>query len=365
VRRLLLACAASILLYALAFGALLGRPLAYGFLERQLDAKLARGAALPSPKLVILAGSNAPYSHRCETIGAMLAMPCVNAGVAVGIGLDYQFARWQPLLQPGDVLYLPMEYEQYGASRAAVRVGPDAAIMLRHDRATLARLPPDRWAGALFSTDFRGALMAVMETALAALGFDPSVRQAVVGGENAWGDHVGHTLALAAPSRAVLAQAQPSAPSVQAITTGYGSRLIGDFARRMAARGVVVVGGLPTGFADRPPPPATLAAVRAVYRANGGLFLTLPGVSLYAREDFFDTAEHLNEPCQVFHSRAIAGALASLLGRDLRPAPILAAAPDACPTEVANPPALAYDPPDIRAAGLQAARGAFAQEGEP
>jgi hypothetical protein len=78
------------LLYALLFGFLLDRPLALGYLRQQIDAKLARAAAIDQPKLVILAGSNGPYSHRCETIEPILGMPCVNGGVAVGIGLDYR-----------------------------------------------------------------------------------------------------------------------------------------------------------------------------------------------------------------------------------------------------------------------------------
>lgn len=134
---LLRACILSLLLYALVFGFILDRPLAYGFLQEQIEAKLARGASVSSPKLVILAGSNAPYSHSCETIEPIIGRPCVNAGVAVGIGLDYLFARWKPLLHPGDIVYLPMEEAQYTRSRAANAVGPDAAIMFRSDWHTL------------------------------------------------------------------------------------------------------------------------------------------------------------------------------------------------------------------------------------
>ena len=93
---------ASLLLYFVLFGLLLDRPLTLGYLRHQLDMKVARGASLHGPKLVILAGSNGPYSHRCETIQPILHLPCVNAGVAVGVGLDYLFARWKPLLHPGD-----------------------------------------------------------------------------------------------------------------------------------------------------------------------------------------------------------------------------------------------------------------------
>jgi len=165
-----------------------------------------------------------------------------------------------------------------------------------------------------------------------------------VGGSNAWGDHVGHTLALAAPSRAVLAAAAPQRASGAAVTAGFGAALIGDFTRRMTARGVRVIGGLPTGFDDVALPAGTVAAIRAVYEANGGAFTMLPNASLYPRIDFFDTPEHLSEPCQIRHSQAVAERLAALLDRKLRPAP----PPDPpCPGEMAHTPALAYDPPHM------------------
>ncbi len=161
--RLLAACLASLLIYAVAFGVILDRPLMLGDLQRQIDAKLARAAMIVGPKLVILAGSNGAYSHRCETIEPILGMPCVNGGVAVGIGLDYLFARWQHVLHSGDIVYLPMEEAQYVRTRAATVVGPDAAIMFCHDWRTLASLAPERWLAALFSFDLRAALMGPIE----------------------------------------------------------------------------------------------------------------------------------------------------------------------------------------------------------
>ena len=112
-RRVVLPCLASLLVYAALFGAVLDRPLSLGMFRQLIDAKLARGAATEGPKLVIVAGSNGPYSHRCEIIEPLLGMPCVNAGIAVGIGLDYLFARWRPLLHRGDVVYMPLEEAQF------------------------------------------------------------------------------------------------------------------------------------------------------------------------------------------------------------------------------------------------------------
>lgn len=312
VRRLLAACLASLALYAVLFGCVLERPLAYGFLRAQIDAKLARAASIRGPKLVILAGSNGPYSHRCALIERIVGRPCVNGGVAVGIGLDYLFARWQPLLHPGDAVYLPMEEAQYGRTRAAIAVGPDAAIMFRHDWRTLSRLPPDRWMGALFAFDLRFAVMSLIERGLVASGFhDP--RASAEGTTNAWGDHVGHTLALGAASQAVLARARPTHATQAEVERGEGTAEIAAFLRWTSAHGVRAIGGLPTEFMDSPMPDATLAAIQGVYAANGATFLELPNRSLYPRTAFFDTPDHLSEPWQIVHSRAIARALVPLL----------------------------------------------------
>jgi hypothetical protein len=161
---------------------------------------------------VILAGSNGPYSHRCETISRIIGWPCVNAGVAVGIGLDYLFARWKAELRPGDIVFLPLEEAQYLRPRDATDLGPDAAIMLRHDRATLQTLPLHRRIAALFVGNLMAVIMSLIETALADDDFnDPRV--AVSGGYNEWGDHVGHTAALAALNAPTLAAMMPFHPS--------------------------------------------------------------------------------------------------------------------------------------------------------
>jgi hypothetical protein len=310
--RLGLACIASVLLYTVLFALLLDRPLALGFLRTQIEMKLARGAAIATPKLVILAGSNGPYSHRCETIEPILRRPCVNGGVAVGIGLDYLFARWQPLLHRGDAVYLPLEEAQYIRTRSATAVGPDGAIMLRHDWSTLAALPPDRWIGAMFAFDLRGALSSLVEMTLIASHFhDP--RAAATGSMNAWGDHVGHTLALAAVSVPVLAAAHPSHVTAAQVSNGDGTAALAVFLAWAHNHGVQAIGGLPTGFADIPMPDSTVAAIRAVYRERGALWLMLPNHSEYSRAAFFDTPEHLNEPAQIMHSRAVAAALQGML----------------------------------------------------
>jgi hypothetical protein len=384
-RRLVCAALVSLGLYAVLFGAVLDRPLDLGFLARQLDAGLARAAAIRGPKLVILAGSNGPYSHRCQVIEPMLDLPCVNGGVAIGIGLDYLFTRWRVQLHPGDTVYLPMEQQQYTVGRSATALGPDAAIMFRHDWTTLGQLAPRRWLAALFAFDARAGLMSVIEMSLVAVGFhDP--RAEASGTRNAWGDHVGHTVARGGTSLAVLAAMLAPPARAAAIRDGYGSGLIAGFVVWARAHDVRVIGGLPTQLdpaagagslapetlvpealvpqalsseipaverllatpqhATSPPavfrsetsqpataqPSVRLAAIEAVYLRHGGEFLLLANHSRYPSTAFFDTPLHLNEPCQIAHSIMLARALAPMLGQAaLAPPVALSAAASACP----------------------------------
>lgn len=310
--RLIVSCLVSLVVYGAAFCFWLDRPLSLGQPRAQLDAKLARGAAITGPKLVILAGSNGPYSHRCETIEPILGMPCVNAGVAVGIGLDYLFARWEPLLHPGDAVYLPLEEAQYAVSLPTSGLGPDAAIMARHDWATLSRLPPPRWLSAMFAFDLRAAVMSLIETGLVSGGFhDP--RAEAVGSMNAWGDHVGHTQAMAASNREVLARMAPVHATAAQVRTQAASLQIPAFLAWAEQHRVRVIGGLPTGFDDSPIPAETLVAIHELFESHGASFLDPPNHARYPRRDFFDTAEHLHETAQIVHSRAIAEALRSML----------------------------------------------------
>ena len=310
-RRILLSCVASLVVYVGAFTWLLDRPLTLGALRTRIEANLALGETIRQPKLVILAGSNGPFSHRCETIAPIIDRPCINAGVAVGVGLDYLFTRWEKLLHPGDIVYLPLEEAQYVRPRATADLGPDASIMLRHDRATLWTLPPRRQLAALFAADLRAVIMSLIETALAEDGFhDP--RGAAGGVYNMWGDHVGHTAALATLNQSTLAAIAPVHPTADEIRVGYGSFVVAGFLRWAEQNGVRVIGGLPTGFADSPIADDSVAAIGAIYRDQGAGFLELPNHSRYPRAAFFDTADHLNEAAQIRHSVLVAEALSRL-----------------------------------------------------
>lgn len=328
-RRLLKLCGLSLLVYLVVFAMLVDRPLSLGVLRLELLQKAARLATLPSPKLVILAGSNGPYSHSCVVFTAMLNMPCENAGIAVGIGLDDIFARYEPSLRAEDVVYMPMELQQYTATARSYQAAVDGAFLLRRDRQVLRQLPLPRMLGAIFCCSLADFTEAVVEMPLATLGIIQPAR--ILGAEyNEQGDRIDNE--LAGRDAALLVQPPRALPPVRDIEAGYGTSLIAGFIARESRKGVVVIGGMPVDYSEVHMPDSVVAAVANIYLANGGSFMMIQNQSEYPRADFFNGEDHLAKPCQYMHSILIARRLAVLLHRPMAPppAPVLAIAAE-CP----------------------------------
>ena len=192
-------------------------------------------------------------------------------------------------------------------------MGPDAAIMFRHDWTTLGELPAKRWLAAFFAFDLRSAVMSVIEMSLVAVRFhDP--RGETAGTNNAWGDHVGHTVARGAANQAMIAAMAEPAARADAIRDGYGAGQIADFVTWAHAHGVRVIGGLPTGL-DMVVLPAARRprSRRSIWRMAANSWCC--PIAAATRRGFFNTPLHLNEACQIAHSILLARALAPMLGR--------------------------------------------------
>ncbi len=316
--RLLRLCGLSLLVYLAVFSMVVDRPLSLGVLRLELLQKTARLAALPSPKLVILAGSNGPYSNSCEVFSAMLSMPCENAGIAVGIGLDDIFARYEPSLHRGDVVYMPMELQQYTATERSYQAVVDGAFLLRRDRHVLRQLPLPRELGAGFCCSLADFTEALVEMPLAELGIIQPAR--ILAAEyNGQGDRTDNE--LADRDAALLVQPARAVPPVRDIGSGYGTVLIAGSVMRESRKGVIVIGGMPVDYASVHVPDSVTSAIAGTYEANGGSFMVLPNQSEYPRADFFNGEDHLAKPCQYMHSIFIARRLAELLHKRAVPPP--------------------------------------------
>lgn len=308
------AMAASVLLYALLFGVVLHKPLSVGTIRDYFALKTQRAAALPSPKLVFFGGSNVRFGLSCELAERETGVPCVNAGFLADVGIDLMAEKFAPLLQPGDVVYIPLAYEQYLWDHDFVATQRDAAYLFAHDRATLLRMPPERQLHALFHFDLPYLASAVAENILAAVGLRRQAggtRAFGAGNLNAWGDETGHTAEQGRVFEALIAASAWKLPPLEAFTPEryFYTRALERFIGGLRARGVVVVGGLVQVADDVVIDPRIVERVRAIYARNGAGFIELPNRSQYPRGCFFDSVYHLNEECQRRHTADLLPAL--------------------------------------------------------
>lgn len=302
--RLLLACSASVAAYLVAFVFLLSKPLTFGVVPEMVEYKRAYAAALPSPKLLVLGASNARYSHRCETIGPALGVPCANLGIAAGLSLDYLRAEFEPVIRPGDIVYMPLEYGWY---RDWTVAPIEWAIWAGSNPRRLLSLPPLDIMRALFQFDLKFALAALAETALARTG---ARTRRGLGTLTPQGDEAGHTAAKALAYRAAVAANPGEVPRLEDVRAAVDSPAeLRRFLAWARSRDVRVIGGLPTTFDDLEVPDALVAHIRGAFEEAGHSFAMLPNRSLYPRSCFYDTHYHLHEDCQREHSGRVAGLL--------------------------------------------------------
>ena len=121
--RLLLIMLMSCIVYIACYVFVIDKPITIGIKQDYFARKTAYLAGLRSPKIVLLAGSNGRFSHRCETIEQETGIGCANMSIAAGMSLSYQFDNIKPYIGRGDLVYLPLEYAQYRRSKLQVMAG--------------------------------------------------------------------------------------------------------------------------------------------------------------------------------------------------------------------------------------------------
>lgn len=284
------------------------RPLVVGEIQKQLEFKQAYARSLASPKIVIFAGSNGRYSHRCEVLTQALNRPCVNASIGVGIGLDFLLAQWRPLLHAGDLVYLPLEYSQYQFSNAEMHGGLQNALLVHSQRAYLWSLDAPRIAAAYGSFDLPFLVQGVVEMALDRHGFK---RRSSTDSLTPQGDERGHTASVGAAYATFLRDSRADSTAVPARSDAID--VLNTFLRQMHGAGVTVVGGLPTVPDSVSLEASDIVRLRRLYEDADQHFIALPNRSRYPLDCFFDTLYHLNEGCQKAHSAEIAVGLADFL----------------------------------------------------
>ena len=307
---LLLAVALSLGLYLTTFAFVVHKPLTVGVMRSYFTKKTAVLAAQRGRKVVILAGSNGRFSHRAETIGTGLGLPCVNMSIAANISLPFQVERLKPYLAAHDVVYLPLEYRT--PSFAPDSVGGEGPYVMAYERRSLALFHGRQRFEVLFYFDGRFLLSALGEMALAARGYE---RRFSVNTVSAWGDETGHSAAKGQAYASYLRTLPQIVVAPEPYESDRDWQDVIAFLEWATAQRVVVIGGLPTTFEDTVLPPVVVSYLERLYTSRGHYFVALPNRSLYPRSSFFDTPYHLCEEAMAAHSQQLVPALAAVLSK--------------------------------------------------
>ncbi len=82
-----------------------------------LSKKEKLAAAIPGPRLLIVAGSSTLFSINAKLIEEQTGLPTLNFGAHAGISIQYRLYRMKKVVRPGDTVLLACEYEYYTDSQ--------------------------------------------------------------------------------------------------------------------------------------------------------------------------------------------------------------------------------------------------------
>lgn len=82
------------------------------YLAAQID-KMELLRNTPTPRLILIGGSNLAFSVNSPELSRELGFPVVNMGLHGGLGLKFMLDRAKPLLRKGDFVVVMPEYEHF------------------------------------------------------------------------------------------------------------------------------------------------------------------------------------------------------------------------------------------------------------
>lgn len=289
-------------------GGVVEKPLTTGEIERLYDMKMTLlKRDVENPRIIIFAGSNGRFSHSCKVIAEAINRGCVNLSIAAGIGIDFLAQSYLPYIGSSDVIYMPMEYEQYNLNKDEVYSGPESPFLLKRHPKILINLGLERCIRAIFFPDFRYFIEGFSEMLLNKKGVKRRFDEKSI---NEYGDQQGHDKIKAASYSDYIKNSKVTIPVFKNGRPPYFSEtVISNFLIDAKNKKARIIGGLPVVFDDVEIPAETINYLRDFYDSRGSDFLILKNQSRYPRSCFFDKIYHLEESCQKQHSLLIAEAL--------------------------------------------------------
>ena len=301
------AAAVSIILYISMFGFVIKKPLTIGFMYDALTLKQSYAARTEGPKVVVVSGSAGLFSISCAVMEHTLMRQCVNGAITAELGLEYILEIARRLLQPGDTVVMPLEYNLYRETAEVFRRKEVHPFRVTYDRQSLWDKPRETVIRAFLQFDLRYLIGAVVEIVLASSGVSRRFNRDTLTPN---GDMRYHTIGKSKEFRDVINREVLGLPHADEFQiTNEARKAITDFNVWASAHAIKVFATLPTTFNDRPVETGLIERIDALFRDGGQQFLALANRSQYPRSCFYATQNHLNETCQETHSRLLAKAL--------------------------------------------------------
>ncbi len=300
--------ALSIGLYLVVFSNI-SKPYSIGIYPPLIKSKIEKLNETESPRILIVAGSNARISHQAYVLEKETGIPSTNGGLTADLSLEFLLATYEPHLNRGDVVYLPLEYHPLCLRSTRTKseriylasYAPDMlSVMQLRDRM-------DTW----FCFEL-GDLFSEMIERKAARSSSIANRRAET---NRWGDQVGYTMESAKRFRDRILNATPeSLPRASDFRGDSRTKIVlRDFMERCTKRGITVIGGLPTTFVDRNIDPDLIKEIRSFYESHGHHFVLLDNKSQYPRHMFYDSPYHLVDSAAAEHTRLLAAEIIKII----------------------------------------------------
>lgn len=307
----LTSCVLSMGIYLVVFSHLTF-PYSIDIYERMLETKRSHFAQSSSPRLLLIAGSNARVSHSAKVIEEELGIPVTNGGLSAAVSTDFILESYKPVLKYGDFCYLPLEYEpllEYTRSQHL-----DYKFAIACDRSRLAGYDIGDQLEAAFGYELSDVFKSLGEQVVVHQMKASSSREEI----DEQGDQLSYDMEKAERFREALETMEgPLIPGPE-VMRSHPEMLVelGEFLDWCSAQGVMAIGGLPTTFDDVELPPELIDGLREFYESRGHAFVVLANHSLYPREQFYDSKYHLLQEHAFEHSRRLAAALKPIIDSD-------------------------------------------------
>ena len=279
-------------------------PFENSYIAATID-KHERLRGTPSPRLILVGGSNLAFGIKSKSLEEQTGRPIVNMGLHCGFGIDFMLREVENEIRTGDVVVLSFEHEIFSASGIELL----ATQLLEVRPASISLFPPSEWTTLIDDRGFaivggiaRRTLLRSFEEPQPLMAgtykrelFDPQ------------GSYIGHFGLLPALGKTVPKHISPISNTIRT--------KMEHFAKLCRDRGALCFYSCP------PHPDLLLAPIREKIEANLTELKKIPHLVVldhpldhsYPEDLFYDSAYHLGEEGAEQRTRKVAEALRPFL----------------------------------------------------